>query len=231
MQPAGPAERVEWCNDIWHGNGNMVTTKEMVRPQKALSVRQPWAWAIAAGYKPVENRTWKVDYQGWIAIHAAISRVGFDDADIWLQELHPDIEKRLNDDQIAGDDDLLAIDNQLYWFGAIIGVAELAAVVPYDGTLPQIKALNRQAEALGCRSVVPAHRWAEGPYCWLLRNAIQFAEVIPCKGQTSLWTLPEELADRVAQAVRRPLPAGKLPRCPKGAFRGRLLPDAVSKTD
>lgn len=37
---------------------------------KALSVRQPWAWAIAKGYKPVENRTWSTQYRGPLAIHA-----------------------------------------------------------------------------------------------------------------------------------------------------------------
>ena len=38
---------------------------------KALSVRQPWAWAIAAAGKDVENRTWRTDYRGLIAIHAS----------------------------------------------------------------------------------------------------------------------------------------------------------------
>jgi len=27
---------------------------------KALSIRQPWAWLICAGYKDVENRTWRI---------------------------------------------------------------------------------------------------------------------------------------------------------------------------
>ena len=27
---------------------------------KALSVRQPWAWLICAGYKDIENRNWKI---------------------------------------------------------------------------------------------------------------------------------------------------------------------------
>lgn len=45
-------------------------------PFLALSVRQPWAWAIVAGHKPVENRsaiavaTGKME-PGPIAIHAA----------------------------------------------------------------------------------------------------------------------------------------------------------------
>ena len=37
----------------------------------ALSVRQPWAWALCAGQKDIENRTWLTDYRGTIWIHAA----------------------------------------------------------------------------------------------------------------------------------------------------------------
>ena len=37
---------------------------------KALSIRQPWAWLIVAGYKDVENRTWATDFRGRIYVHA-----------------------------------------------------------------------------------------------------------------------------------------------------------------
>jgi len=37
---------------------------------RILTVRQPWAWAIIAGHKPVENRSWTTDYRGPLAIHA-----------------------------------------------------------------------------------------------------------------------------------------------------------------
>jgi len=37
---------------------------------KALSIRQPWAWAILNG-KDVENRTWPTHYTGPILIHAS----------------------------------------------------------------------------------------------------------------------------------------------------------------
>lgn len=40
---------------------------------KAITIKQPWAWAIVNGYKPVENRSWRVDYRGPLAIHAATS--------------------------------------------------------------------------------------------------------------------------------------------------------------
>jgi hypothetical protein len=37
---------------------------------KALSVRQPWAWLLVAGIKPIENRTWFINYRGPLLIHA-----------------------------------------------------------------------------------------------------------------------------------------------------------------
>jgi hypothetical protein len=37
---------------------------------KALSIRQPWAWLIVAGYKDVENRKWSTSFRGRIYIHA-----------------------------------------------------------------------------------------------------------------------------------------------------------------
>lgn len=38
---------------------------------KALTVRQPWAWAIISGRKRIENRTWCTPVRGRIAIHSS----------------------------------------------------------------------------------------------------------------------------------------------------------------
>lgn len=40
---------------------------------KALSIKQPWAWLIVNGPKPVENRNWKTDQRGTVLIHAGKS--------------------------------------------------------------------------------------------------------------------------------------------------------------
>jgi hypothetical protein len=40
---------------------------------KILTVRQPWATALVAGWKDVENRSWRTNYLGWILIHSARS--------------------------------------------------------------------------------------------------------------------------------------------------------------
>jgi hypothetical protein len=37
---------------------------------KALSIRQPWAWAILHAGKDIENRTWYTNFRGVILIHA-----------------------------------------------------------------------------------------------------------------------------------------------------------------
>ena len=38
---------------------------------KALSIRQPWAWAILHAGKDVENRTWGTCYRGLLLLHAS----------------------------------------------------------------------------------------------------------------------------------------------------------------
>lgn len=35
-----------------------------------LSIKQPWAWLIAHGYKDIENRTWVTRFRGRFLIHA-----------------------------------------------------------------------------------------------------------------------------------------------------------------
>ncbi|PRF55466.1 ASCH domain-containing protein [Burkholderia multivorans] len=49
---------------------------------KALSIRQPWAWLVAAGHKDIENRTWPTSYRGPLLIHASagMTRQEYEDA-------------------------------------------------------------------------------------------------------------------------------------------------------
>jgi hypothetical protein len=61
-------------------------------PELALSVRQPWAWAIIYGGKDIENRSWQavnhgLKRRGRIAIHAAkgMTRDEYEDAADWIK--------------------------------------------------------------------------------------------------------------------------------------------------
>lgn len=37
-------------------------------PIKAISIKNPYAWQIITGEKPIEYRTWYTSYRGWLAI-------------------------------------------------------------------------------------------------------------------------------------------------------------------
>lgn len=56
-------------------------------PKLALSVRQPWAWAIVHASKPVENRSWKkgnpgLKFRGDVCVHASkgMTRAEYEEA-------------------------------------------------------------------------------------------------------------------------------------------------------
>lgn len=40
-------------------------------PARALSLHQPWAWLLASGIKPIENRRWQPRWRGWFLVHAS----------------------------------------------------------------------------------------------------------------------------------------------------------------
>ena len=44
-----------------------------MKPMKTLSIRQPWAWLIAAGHKDIENRPRRTNLRGPILIHASLT--------------------------------------------------------------------------------------------------------------------------------------------------------------
>ncbi len=63
-------------------------------PELALSIRQPWAWAIIHGGKDIENRSWQavnhgLKKRGRIAIHAAkgMTRTEYDDASAFMRQV------------------------------------------------------------------------------------------------------------------------------------------------
>lgn len=63
-------------------------------PKLALSVRQPWAWAIIHAGKDIENRTWQavnhgLSQRGRIAVHASkgMTKSEYDDATEFMQQI------------------------------------------------------------------------------------------------------------------------------------------------
>lgn len=59
----------------------------MSKPTKALTLKQPWAWAVMHG-KDVENRVWNTHHRGpfWIHTSAGMTRKYYEDAKAFIEE-------------------------------------------------------------------------------------------------------------------------------------------------
>ena len=76
---------------------------------RALSVRQPYAWAILHGGKDIENRTWHSEFRGPVLIHAGLH---------WHAVGPAELARRMN----------LAIPSELP-LGGIVGMVEIVDCV------------------------------------------------------------------------------------------------------
>jgi len=168
-------------------------------PTRALSIAEPWAYLIAAGFKQLENRTWRTDYRGTIAIHASkATRNCYDEQLIFeVCDLHPAIFKALDDERIDGE-------NQILHLGAIIGTVDIIDCVEYNGAIDADEVFGRfnYLTADGPAPELPVGAWAEGPHCFVLANPRRFARPIACAGKLSLWSLSPELQKAVTDASR-----------------------------
>ncbi|MCO6425420.1 ASCH domain-containing protein [Sinorhizobium meliloti] len=98
-------------------------------PLLALSIRQPWAHACAAGWKDIENRKWRTAIRGPICIHAsAFNKRNFEeDREDYLEVLHEHVgrPKPPTHEKVALEG---------LTFGAIIGTATIVDCVTRSGS-------------------------------------------------------------------------------------------------
>ncbi len=135
-------------------------------PELALSVRQPWAWAIVSGWKDVENREWKpanpgLRFRGAAFIHAGlredteaiedVMEMVSEQTDLPIHELKERYERERR-------------------LGGIVGMVEFTGW-----------------------TVLSRSRWFCGPYALLIRNA-QPLPFIPCKGRLGFFRPEIDLA-------------------------------------
>jgi len=131
---------------------------------KALTVCQPYAEEIIRGAKRTENRSWYTAYRGPLLIHAGKSRAWTDDSD---DELERRFGRRLE-------------------FGAIVGIVRmvdcLRASEIWDG----------KHEAKYPVLTAPSHQHhINGPWCFVLAEAIRLPQAIPYRGAQGFFMVPE----------------------------------------
>lgn len=124
---------------------------------------QPWAWAIAAGHKRVENRSRPIGYRGELAIHAGKSKK-------WMRGLS--LATALLFDKLESDWEKKLV------YGAIVASARLVACLPVEA----IEALNAEEP--------DRYPFATGPWCWILEDVVRLETPMPCRGAQGLWFPP-----------------------------------------
>jgi len=149
----------------------------MGEPMRALSVRQPWAWAICHG-KDVENRSRGTRHRGLLAIHASKSAPFKADLDdLRIADLIVVNGFRLDDPPSAQ--------------GTVVAVAELTGCHRADECM-------RPAVSLppGCSP------WAaSGQWHWQLASVSPLPDPVPCRGALGLWRLPDDVEKLVREQL------------------------------
>lgn len=153
---------------------------------RALTVRQPWAWAIAHGGKNIENRTTLWRYRGPLAIHAggkwSPPRSSLDALTAaWRRIQGPGVP--------------LVPTAEPFVYGAIIAVAELVDVHVQTSACDPAVCLPWGEESFtasdGRRRTAIVHL--------VLVDVRVVDPPVPCAGYQGLWTVPDHLLPELEQ--------------------------------
>ena len=155
---------------------------------RALTVRQPWAWAIIHGGKDVENRSRSLGpYRGLVAIHAGLTDDS--DTDPSVFDLFARLVPAWDAPPTNGDPWQHRPDGVR---GAIIGVVDLLDVH-----------LGSERTYRGAGVTMLCSTWArinpDGTDAWhlVLADPRPLAHPIPWRGALGLWPVPADLEAQI----------------------------------
>lgn len=148
---------------------------------KAISLWQPWASAVVRGSKRIETRSWKTNYRGPLAIHAAKRRkvtelIGFGACWAWCGALGFIMSGAKLYDRLP--------------FGAIIGMVDLVDCRE-TGSFT-----NNELDELRGYEI---YQWTErqmgdfslGRWGWVLEHPRKLKKPIPMTGAQRLFNVPD----------------------------------------
>lgn len=138
---------------------------------KAITLTQPYASLIVAGFKRYETRSWKTNYRGNIAIHAGKQRLFLTSELKVLCHLKENYERLKN------------IRLGQYPLGAVLAIAELKSCEIMDSDL--IAGMPKSEIACGA--------WQPGLYAWELVNIRPLIKPFYIRGKQSLWNIDDDI--------------------------------------
>ena len=139
---------------------------------RALSLWQPWAWAIIHAGKDVENRVWRTKHRGDLVIHASKRKPTVAEAESFLKLL----------EDIGGTTRLAMIPGP----GPTLRIDYIRNTLPRGGVVGVV-------EVTGCSRGESQSPWAfRDQYQWSLRNPRPMT-FNPMKGQRGFFNVDEVL--------------------------------------
>lgn len=170
---------------------------------KALTIHQPYASLIASGAKRVENRRWKINYRGLLAIHAGQGTAFLSPGEL-----------------------------EKYPTGVVLATAELFACFHINEIRGAYEA-GKELPGLTAKAVaeLAEHKFTEGPYCWVLRRIQPLKTPVRHMGRQGLWDFDESLIREKEQqppggeleAIAERPQLLELPICPHMNERGERV--------
>jgi len=145
---------------------------------KAISIRQPWPFAILHLGKRIENRPKPWHYRGVIAIHASGMRL--------RKNGQPTAAERAD------------VENAARFIQSIVGNEQHGAMT-WGRIIVESGAIVGTARIVDCVTA-SASPWFVGPYGLVLED-VRPTPVIPCRGALGLWTVPPEVERRIREAL------------------------------
>lgn len=155
---------------------------------KALSIRQPWAWAMLHAGKDIENRDWPTWFRGRFAVHAAkgMTVQEYRDGIAYIHQafianvLRNPMTVQFGDGRLSvASGELVTPGFDEITRGAIVGVAVIDDCVQSSDS-----------------------PWFQGTHGFVLRGAIALPEPIPCKGALNFWDVPSDIVAQIKEQLK-----------------------------
>lgn len=146
---------------------------------KALSLTQPWAWIILHLGKRIENRSRNLgNYRGPLLLHAAKGMT-----ERYWRSAYDFVAENIDEASARHIPKALVR-------GAIVGVCEVIHQCDGDGRWSDDGRMPTDFWET-------QHLWYMGAHAYVLDDARELPEPIPCKGALGFWTPPPEVLSTV----------------------------------
>lgn len=161
------------------------TTVDTVR---GLTIKQPWAFAIAEGFKTVENRSRRTHHRGTILIHAGSAC----DPSVSIARYSRPAAARL--DGLGGSGN--------FWDARTLLPSRIVSTPPTPVALSAVIATARIAGCHEASSNCCAPWGQPDQWHWELADIEPLTTAVACRGALGLWRPAADVMDAVTTATR-----------------------------